>query len=110
MSDYSITRYYSPPPSVAGVPTAVTANRTGNNSVLVSWTTPSLAPAGYEVFYQTASAGRLSGGNTSNSELTLTGLTLGETYSIFVVTYGAEGDPVLPSDHSNIALIIILCE
>ena len=97
-------------PSVAGTPTAVTANRTGYNSVLVSWTAPSLAPAGYEVFYQTASAGvssRLSGGNTSNTELTLTGLTLGETYSIFVVTFRAEGEPVLPSAHSNTASIMI---
>ena len=97
-------------PSVAGTPTAVTANRTGYNSVLVSWTAPSSAPAGYEVFYQTASAGvssRLSGGNTSNTELTLTGLTLGETYSMFVVAFGAEGDPVLPSDHSDMVTIMM---
>ena len=62
------------------------------------------------MFYQTASAGvssRLSGGTTSNTELTLTGLTQGETYSIFVVAFGAEGDPVLPSDHSTTALITI---
>ena len=99
-------------PSVAGTPTAVTANRTGYNSVLVSWTAPSPAPAGYEVFYQAAAAGvssRLSGGSTSNTELTLTGLTLGETYSIFVVAYGAEGEPILPSAHSNMATIMI-CE
>ena len=100
----------SPPSlsSVAGTPTAVTANRTGYNSVLVSWTAPSPVPAGYEVFYQTASAGvssRLSGGTTSNTELRLTGLTLGETYSIFVVSFGEEGDPVLPSAHSNTTLI-----
>ena len=99
----------SPPPlSVAGTPTAVTANRTGYNSVLVSWTAPSPAPAGYEVFYQTASAGvssRLSGGNTSNTELTLTGLTLGTMYFTFVVAYGAKGAPVLPSAHSNMAII-----
>ena len=77
---------------------------------MVSWTAPSPVPAGYEVFYQTASAGvssRLSGGTTSNTELTLTGLTLGETYSIFVVAFGAEGDPVLPSAYSNRISIII---
>ena len=92
---------------VAGTPT-VTANRTGWNSILVSWTAPSPEPHGYEVFYETASAGmRLSGGTTSNTELTLTGLTLGETYSIFVVAFAAEGDPVLPSAHSNTALITI---
>ena len=37
----------------------------------------------------------VSGGNTSNTELTLTGLTLG-SHSIFVVSFGAEGDPILP--------------
>ena len=64
------------------------------------------------MFYQITSAGassRLSGGNTSNTELTLTGLTLGETYSIFVVAFGDEGTSVLPSSHS-IAAKIMLCE
>ena len=82
-------------PSVASPPTAVMVSRTGFNSVLVSWSAPSSAPAGYEVFYQVAGGSTLSGGNTSNTELTLTGLTLGE-HSFFVVGYGAEGDqPVL---------------
>ena len=97
--------------SVAGTPTGVTASRTGYTSVLVSWTAPSPPPAGYEVFYQTTTgvSSRLSGGNTSDTELTLTGLTLEETYSIFVVAFGEEEAPVLPSSHSNIAMII-LCE
>ena len=75
-------------------------SRTGFNSVLVSWSVPSSAPAGYEVFYQVAGGSTLSGGNTSDTELTLTGLTLGE-HSFFVVGYGAEGEPVLPSAHST---------
>ena len=97
--------------SVAGTPTDVTASRIGYTSVLVSWTAPSPPPAGYEVFYQTTAgvSSRLSGGNTSNTNLTLTGLTLGETYSIFVVAFGEEGAPVLPSYHSNMAMIT-LCE
>ena len=95
-------------PLVAGKPTDVTANRTGYTSVLVSWTAPSSPPAGYEVFYQTSAGDntRVSGGNTSNTELTLTGLTLGETYYIFVVGFGEEGAPVLPSGHS----ISFMCE
>ena len=60
------------------------------------------------MFYQVAGGSTLSGGNTSNTELTLTGLTLGE-HSFFVVGYGAEGEPVLPSAHSNTATVII-CE
>ena len=97
--------------SVAGTPTVVTDNRTGCTSVLVSWTAPSSPPAGYEVFYQTSAgvSSRLSGGNTTNTELTLTGLTLGETYYTFVVAFGEEGAPVLPSTHSNTAMIM-LCE
>ena len=97
--------------SVAGTPTGVTASRTGYTSVLVSWTAPSPPPAGYEVFYQTTAidSSRLSGGNTSNTNLTLTGLTLGETYYIFVVAFGEEGTPVLPSHHSN-NVTILLCE
>ena len=81
-------------------------SRTGFNSVLVSWSAPSSAPAGYEVFYQVAGGSTLSGGNTSNTELTLTGLTLGN-HSFFVVGYGVEGEPVLPSAHSNTATVTI---
>ena len=95
-------------PSVAGTPTGVTANRTGYTSASVSWTAPSTGtpPAGYEVFYQLTGGGSIvSGGNTSNTELTLTGLTLGN-YSFFVVGYGTEGDPVLPSAHSETTIII----
>ena len=95
--------------SVAGTPTGVTANRTGYTSVSVSWTAPSTGtpPAGYEVFYQLTGGGSIvSGGNTSNTELTLTGLTLG-SYSIFVVGFEAEGHPVLPSARSETTIIMI---
>ena len=59
------------------------------------------------MFYQLTEGGSIvSGGNTSNTELTLTGLTL-ESYSIFVVGYGTEGEPVLPSARSEIVTIMI---
>ena len=81
--------------------------RTGFNSVSVSWTAPSTPPAIYEVFYQSQVSGMnsttLSGGNT---ELTLTGLSL-ESYSIFVVGSGADGDLVLPSVRSNTVTVMI---
>ena len=96
-------------PSVAGTPTDVTANRTGYTSAGVSWTAPSTGtlPAGYEVFYQLTGGGSIvSGGNTSNTELTLTGLTLGN-YSIFVVGFGAKEEPVLPSGRSITATFMI---
>ena len=96
-------------PSVAGTPTDVTAIRSGfYNSVLVSWTAPSPAPAGYEVFHQTTSdADRLSVGNTTSTMMTVTGLTLGVTYYIFVVSFGAEGGLVVPSSHGNAPPIAI---
>ena len=92
---------------VVSPPTGVSVSRTGFNSVLVSWSAPlSAVPAGYEVFYQVDEGSTLSGGNTTNTELTLTGLTLG-THSLFVVGYGAEGAPVLPSAHSDTASVMI---
>ena len=94
--------YYSPLLSVAGTPIGVTVTRNGYNSVQVSWTAPSPAPAGYEVFHQTTSdADRLSVGNTTSTMMTVTGLTLGVIYYIFVVSFGAEEASLLPSTHSN---------
>ena len=48
-----------------------------------------------------------SAGTTTITELTLTGLVLGQTYSIFVVAFGPEGAPVLPSAHSNVKVITL---
>ena len=87
--------------SVSGTPTDVTTHRIGYNTVLVSWTAPSPPPAGYEVFYHTSTGIRLSAGNTSNTQLTILGLTVKENYTIFVVSFGEEGDTVLPSVHSD---------
>ena len=83
-------------------------NRTAATNVSVSWTAPSTPPAlgGYEVFYQTA-AGSKSSSTTTTTELTLTGLMLGQTYSIFVVAFGQEGAPVLPSAHNNTKMITL---
>ena len=94
--------------SVAGTPTAVTVSRTAATNVSVSWTSPSTGPTlgGYEVFYQTAAAGS-NGSSTTTTELTLTGLVLGQTYSIFVVAFAPEGAPVLPSAHSNTEMITL---
>ena len=83
-------------------------SRTAATSVSVSWTAPSTGPAlgGYEVFYQTA-AGSNGSSTTTTTELTLTGLMLEQTYSIFVVAFGPEGAPVLPSAHSDTEMITL---
>ena len=106
MSDYTTQLYCSLLvllPSVAGTPTDVIATRNGYKSVLVSWTAPLPAPAGYEVFHQTLAGDstRLSVGNTTSTMMKVTGLTLGMQYWIFVVSFGAEGTSVLPSAHAN---------
>ena len=93
--------------SVAGTPTAVTTNRNGLTSVLVSWTAPSPAPAGYEVFIQEGGGSRLSWGNTSSTQLALGRLTVGRTYIIFVVASGAEREPVFPSAPSTSATVTL---
>ena len=95
-------------PSVAGTPTAVTVSRTAAINVSVSWTAPStgLTLGGYEVFYLTA-AGSNGSSTTTTIELTLTGLLLGQIYSIFVLAFGPEGAPVLPSAHSNTEMITL---
>ena len=59
---------------------------------------------GYEVFYQLSngSSSVMSAKNTSNTMLNITsGLSYGDTYNFFVVSYGSENNTVLPSDHSN---------
>ena len=53
------------------------------------------------MFYQTTKGSRLSAGNTSNTQLNISVLTVKENYTIFVVSFGEEGDTVLPSVHSN---------
>ena len=83
-------------------------SRTAATNVSVSWTAPSTGPTlgGYEVFYQTA-AGSNGSSITNTTELTLTGLVLEQTYSIFVVAFGPEGAPVLPSSHSKTEMITL---
>ena len=83
------------PYKVSSTPNAVTVTRIALTSVRISWTAPSTKPAGYEVFYQTTDAENnsvaTSAGNTTTTELTLTGLVLGQTYGIFVVTSELRG-------------------
>ena len=83
-------------------------SRTANTNVAVSWTAPSTGPTlgGHEVFYQSAT-GSNGSSTTTFTELTLTGLVFEQTYSIFVVAFGPEGAPVLPSAHSNTEMITL---
>ena len=85
---------------VAATPLSVSASVVPSDNITVSWTSPSPAPDGYEVFYQTAvNSSAVSGGNTSNTELTLTGPSTEVEYTIFVVAFGDTN--TIPSPRSN---------
>ena len=91
---------------VAGTPTGVTATRlnTGHEHIQLSWSSVS-GVTGYEVFYQHSNGSScvMSAGTTTNTMLNITsGLSYGNTYTFFVVSYGSEGTTVLPSSHSTI--------
>ena len=86
---------------VASTPTGVTVCRTGLTTAEVSWKSRTNFDCYYEVFYQVESVGNnVSVGNTSKAMLTLNGLMVRETYSIFVVAFSQEGT-VLPSARSK---------
>ena len=91
---------------VTDTPTNFTATRTGLQTAFVSWTAPaSNTPPveGYEVFYESESGVRTSGGNTTATQvnLTLSSLEPDFSYTAFVVAFGGD----LPSNHSNYATI-----
>ena len=91
---------------------AATRLNTGLSHVQLSWSSVS-GIAGYEVFYQLSSGSSsiMSAGTTTNTTLHITsGLSYGDTYDFFVVSYGSEGSTVLPSDHSNTTTLIFSSE
>ena len=91
---------------VTGTPINFTASRTGLQIADASWTAPaSNTPPveGYEVFYESESGVRTSGGNTTLTQisLNLSSLEPDVIYIAFVVAFGGD----LPSNHSNTANI-----
>ena len=91
---------------VTDTPTNFTATRTGLQIAFASWTAPASNDPpveGYEVFYESESGVRTSGGNTTGTQvnLTLSSLEPDVSYTVFVVAFGGD----LPSAHSNNATI-----
>ena len=85
---------------VTEIPIDVTSNGT-NNSFLVSWTALATPVSGYEVFYVTAAGETHSAGNTTDTNLTVCGLS--DIWYVFVIAYG--GEHTLPSARSNITVL-----
>ena len=88
---------------VTDTPINFTATRTGLHTAFTTWTASASPVEGYEVFYESESGVRTSGGNTTVSQvnLTLSSLEPDASYTAFVVAYGDD----LPSAHSNTANI-----
>ena len=91
---------------VTDTPINFTATRTDLQTAFAFWTSPTnnTPPVeGYEVFYESESGVRTSGGNTTAPQvnLTLNSLEPDVSYTAFVVAFGGD----LPSNYSNTAII-----
>ena len=88
--------------TVSDTPTDLTLTRlaTGLAHVRLSWSGSS---SRYEVFYFLSGSDNIqSAGTTKNKQKKVTsGLTQGQTYEFFVVSYDNDGTPVLPSVKST---------
>ena len=96
--------------TVTDTPTGFMAERTGNNTVQLSWTAipASSQPevAGYEVFYVVSgSESTQSGGNTTDTTINVTLPIPDVMYDFFVVAYSDDAANALPSARSSISTI-----
>ena len=105
-TNFSPMYMYMPFLLVTDTPINFIATRTGLQTAFAFWTAPTnnTTPVeGYEVFYESESGIRTSGGNTTAPQvnLTLSSLEPDVNYTAFVVAFGGD----LPSNHSNTAII-----
>ena len=96
--------------TVTDTPTGFMAERTGYQTVQLSWTaipassTPPVA--GYEVFYaMSGNDSTQSGGITTSTIFSVTLPTLGVMYDFFVVAYSDDAANALPSARSRVITI-----
>ena len=93
--------------TVSATPT-LTPTRLGSglDHVQLSWTGSS---PGYEVFYSLSGSDDIQSlVNTTDTTYDVTsGLNHSETYEFFVVSYGNDGTPVLPSVNSSIESVTL---
>lgn len=90
--------------SAAGKPENVTALRSSPDTVTVSWDAPTMVPDGYEVFYQVAGGNTVTAGDTTSTQMIVTGLSAVAQYSFFVVGFGNTN--AIPSARSNTATVL----
>ena len=94
--------------TVSDTPTDLSLTRLGTGllHVQLSWTGSS---PGYEVFYSLSGSNDIQSlVNTTNTTYSVTsGLTQDQTYKFFVVSYGNDSTPVLPSVNSSIESVTL---
>ena len=86
------------------MPKDLTLTRMSTDLGRLSWSGTSPR---YEVFYSLSGSDDIhSAGVTTDTTYSVTsGLTPGQTYEFFVVSYGNDGTPVLPSVNSSIVTL-----
>ena len=94
--------------TVSDIPTNLTLTRlgTGLDRVQLSWSGSSPR---YEVFYSLSGSDDIQSlvNTTDTTYIVTSGLTPGLTYEFFVVSYGNDGTPVLPSVNSSIESVTL---
>ena len=93
--------------TVSATPTlTLTRLGTGLLHVQLSWTGSSPR---YEVFYSLSGSDDIQSlvNTTDTAYSVISGLTQGQTYEFFVVSYGNDGTPVLPSVNSSIESVTL---
>ena len=94
--------------TVSDTPANLTITRlgTGLDHVQLSWSGSSLR---YEVFYSLSGSDNIQSlvNTTDTTYIVTSGLTQGQTYEFFVVSYGNDGTPVLPSGNSSIESVTL---
>ena len=108
VSLYNFTLIYLYICTVSDTPTDLTLTRlgTGLAHVQLSWSGSSPR---YEVFYSLSGSDNIqSAGITTDTTYNVkSGLTQGQTYEFFVVSYSIDGTPVLPSVNSSIESVTL---
>jgi hypothetical protein len=85
-------------PTVSGLSSSTSGNNTGTATLTWPASTPGSNPiASYKVFQQGSGGSTTLAGTTSSTSLSLTGLTIGTTYTYNVEAVDSQGNPSLPS-------------
>jgi hypothetical protein len=85
-------------PAVSGLSSSTSGSNTGTATLSWPASSPGTYPvAGYQVYQQGSGGGSTLAGTTTATSFSLTGLTIGDSYTYNVVAVDSKGNPSLPS-------------